>query len=79
MVGLGWPELLIVLLVAVLLFGGTRLAGVGKASGRAIREFKEETADLKKPKAVAGEPVVETRRVENLDGTVVETEKKYEA
>lgn len=79
MAGLGWPELLIVLAVAVLLFGGSRLAGVGKASGRAIREFKEETETLRKPKAVAGEPVVETKRVETLDGTVVETEKKYEA
>lgn len=79
MAGLGWPELLIVLLVAVLLFGGSRLAGVGKASGRAIREFKEETDGLKKPKPVAGEPVTETKRVETLDGTVVETEKKYEA
>jgi len=47
MAGLGWQELLIVLVIAVLLFGGTRLAGVGKASGRAIREFKEETAGLK--------------------------------
>lgn len=46
MMGLGWPELLIILGVAVLLFGGTRLAGIGKASGRAIREFKEETKDL---------------------------------
>ena len=45
--GLGWQELLIILAVALLLFGGSRLAGIGKASGRAIREFKEETRDLK--------------------------------
>ena len=79
--GLGWPELLIVLLVAVLLFGGSRLAGVGKASGRAIREFKEETADLTKPKPVAGRTVAtETKKVtETVDGTIVETEKKFEA
>lgn len=45
--GLGWQELLIILVIALLLFGGTRLAGIGKASGRAIREFKEETKNLK--------------------------------
>lgn len=44
---LGWPELLIILVVVLLLFGTTRLAGLGKASGKAIREFKEETKDIK--------------------------------
>ncbi len=47
MFGLGWPELLIILAVALLLFGGSRLAGVGKGTGRAIREFKEETRGLR--------------------------------
>lgn len=37
----GW-ELAIVLVVALLLFGGSRLAGVGKGVGRSIREFKDE-------------------------------------
>lgn len=45
---LGWPELLLILGIAVLLFGTTKLAGLGKASGRAIREFKEETQAAKK-------------------------------
>ena len=40
--GLGWPELLVILGIVVLIFGGTKLAGLGKASGRAIREFKDE-------------------------------------
>ena len=48
---IGWPELLIILLVVLLLFGTTRLAGLGKASGKAIREFTEETQDLKKKDA----------------------------
>lgn len=45
--GLGMPELLIILAIILLLFGGTRLAGLGKSTGRAIREFKDETKDLK--------------------------------
>lgn len=72
--GFGWQELLIILAVALLLFGGSRLAGIGKASGRAIREFKEETRDLnKKEPAAAGE--VETKEAAEdkvIDATVVE-------
>lgn len=47
MFGLGVPELLIILAVVLLLFGGARIAGLGKSTGRALREFKEETKDLK--------------------------------
>ena len=49
---LGLPvgyEWVILLVVALLLFGGTRIAGMGKGAGRAIREFKEE---LKAPSPV---------------------------
>lgn len=50
--GLGPSELLIILAIILLLFGGSRLAGLGKSTGRAIREFKDETKDLKgDPKA----------------------------
>lgn len=44
--GLGVPELLIILAVVLLLFGGSRLAGIGKSTGRAIKEFKSETRGL---------------------------------
>ena len=43
---LGPTELLIILAIVLLLFGGARLAGLGKSTGRAIREFKEETKGL---------------------------------
>jgi sec-independent protein translocase protein TatA len=45
--GLGAPELLIILAVVLLLFGGSRLAGLGKSTGRALKEFKEETKGLR--------------------------------
>jgi sec-independent protein translocase protein TatA len=48
--GLGVWELLIILAVLLLIFGGTRLAGLGKSTGRALREFKEETKDLRDAK-----------------------------
>jgi sec-independent protein translocase protein TatA len=38
----GWPELLIVLAVVALVFGVGKLADVGGALGRSIREFRRE-------------------------------------
>ena len=55
----GW-ELAIVLVVALLLFGGSRLAGIGKGVGRSIREFKEEVKgdeSAAKPEVVDAEIV----------------------
>ena len=36
-------ELIIVLVIVILLFGPSRLAGLGGAVGKAMREFKEAT------------------------------------
>lgn len=44
---LGPMELFIILAIVLLLFGGSRLAGLGKSTGRALKEFKEETKGLK--------------------------------
>lgn len=54
--GLGVPELLIILAVVLLLFGGARLAGLGKSTGRALREFKEETRALKSEESQSQSP-----------------------
>ncbi len=40
---LGPTELLIILAIIVVLFGASRLAGLGGALGRGIREFRQET------------------------------------
>ena len=40
--GLGWQELVIVLVVLALLFGASRVADQGGALGRGIREFRTE-------------------------------------
>ena len=52
----GW-EWVILAVVALLLFGGTRLAGIGKSAGKAIREFKEETATISKKDEAAPDAV----------------------
>ena len=52
---LGWPEILIILAIVLLLFGATRLPKLAGAMGKAIREFRKEAAS-------AGEPSRNTQR-----------------
>lgn len=42
----GAPEILLVLIVIVLLFGAKKLPELARGSGRALRIFKAETAGL---------------------------------
>ena len=39
---IGILEVLLILVVALIVFGGSKLSGVGKALGQSIREFKKE-------------------------------------
>ena len=39
---IGVTEILLILVLALVLFGGSKLSGVGKAVGQSIREFKQE-------------------------------------
>lgn len=41
MFGLGMPELLVVLVIALVVFGATKLPQIGSSLGTAIREFKK--------------------------------------
>ena len=43
MFGLGVPELLIILVIGLVVFGAGKLPEVGKAFGKSIREFKQAT------------------------------------
>ena len=48
---LGITEILLLIFLALVLFGGSKLSGVGKALGRSIRDFKTELqgTDAKTP------------------------------
>ena len=45
-IGIGAPELLIILGILVLLFGAAKLPELARGSGRALRIFKAETKGL---------------------------------
>ena len=39
---IGMPELVIIFLIIMVIFGASRLSGLGKGLGQAIRGFKDE-------------------------------------
>lgn len=43
---LGWSELLVILLIALLIFGPAKLPQMGKAIGESMREFKKSVKGL---------------------------------
>jgi len=45
MFGLGLPEMLLVLLIVVLIFGASRLPELGRGIGEGIRNFKKSLRD----------------------------------
>ncbi len=47
MFGIGTPEILIIVVVALLIFGPSKLPELGKTLGKGIREFKKASTDLK--------------------------------
>lgn len=44
---IGMPELIIIFLVVLLLFGSKRLPELARGLGKGIREFKKATTDLR--------------------------------
>jgi sec-independent protein translocase protein TatA len=47
---LSWPEILIILVVLLLLFGAKRLPEMGRSLGRGMREFKDAVTGNEDPK-----------------------------
>ena len=42
---LGTTEIILIVILALVLFGGSKLAGVGKALGKSIKDFKNEVKE----------------------------------
>ena len=57
---IGMPEILIILVVVLLLFGAKRLPEIGSSMGKGIREFKKSINDMNRS-------VTEIEREERAD------------
>ena len=44
--GLGGPELLIILVILLLLFGGAKLPALAKGLGQSVKEFKKAAKEV---------------------------------
>ena len=44
--GLGWGEIVVIMLVILLLFGAKKLPELAKGLGKGIREFKKASSDI---------------------------------
>jgi sec-independent protein translocase protein TatA len=74
MAGLGWQELVIVLVIVVIIFGAGKLPEIGGALGKGIKEFKSQaTEDETQPVSAkatgsgSGNVAAEPRVVENRE------------
>ena len=47
----GWPHLIVILVVILLLFGAPKLPGLAKSLGQSMRIFRKEVSTLKEEKA----------------------------
>ena len=58
---LGATEILLIIILALVLFGGGKLAGIGKALGRSIKDFKNELKDINDDKKDDSEKIEEVK------------------
>ncbi|RWX45059.1 sec-independent protein translocase protein TatA [Candidatus Electrothrix aarhusensis] len=52
MFGLGMPELIIILVIIVIIFGAGKLPEIGSGIGKGIRNFKDATKSDDDPKPI---------------------------
>ena len=65
MFGLGMPEVILILVIALVVFGSSKLPAMGASMGKAIREFQtavKEPASLTAPKVIVAEQREEAKK-----------------
>ena len=55
--GIGMPELLVILMLVIVLFGAKKIPDLARGMGRGIREFKDATKDINDEITEAGKEI----------------------
>jgi TatA/E family protein of Tat protein translocase len=71
MFNIGLPELLIIVAIALIVFGPNKLPELAKAFGRAMREFKKATEEVKESFEA------ETKDLEEFKSTLIEEKERF--
>jgi TatA/E family protein of Tat protein translocase len=64
MFDIGFPEMLVILAIALIVFGPHKLPELAKALGKALREFKKTTEEVK------GSFEAETKDLQEINSTI---------
>ena len=76
MFGLGPAEVILVLIIALIVFGPGRLPEIGQALGKSIREFRQATSEITREftteleatqRAISGEEEPSTKKEKKAD------------
>lgn len=65
---IGLPEILLILAIALIIFGPKKLPELGKALGSSLREFKSATKELREEVNEVEEEVKDSTKVDDQDG-----------
>ncbi|WP_321532955.1 twin-arginine translocase TatA/TatE family subunit [uncultured Desulfuromonas sp.] len=73
MFGIGMPELLVILVIALIFIGPGKLPEVARSLGRGMREFRRATHDIKQTFDVEAEVITESPTPEKVTAVAQKT------
>jgi len=76
MMGIGFPELMIILVIIMIIFGAGKLPEIGSAFGNSIRNFKKSMKEAEEGTEEIGETTDAAKEVAEGDKEVTEGDKE---
>jgi sec-independent protein translocase protein TatA len=74
MAGLGWQELVIILVIIMIIFGAGKLPEIAKSLGQGVKEFREEANAPVVPAQTPGTAAADTIRAEAAPADTIRTD-----